>query len=497
MNRGLYSTDSPKNKKVAVKKDKKRNGDREILKDINPSKSPRNSLENFTAGTTQVPWGGLFQDNSDRKVVKSPIKQKMNLRSPKNQFSPVMSPFTNRDDTYLGAPGSCSTVQEKKKKNRRRSGSAERAPITKSKQPFLDLIREENSYNKENSYSSDFSPKRKAPPVPKTKASQFVENKTPQNNKFGHKTEGLFDYFDSPSSPTFDDLLKEYKSKLMVPSIGGVSKNRRRRSKSVDYSTQSPLSKRAEDELCPDNIRGRNWASPANRVMKVIMPAQKDKIYYFREEERKKRIVNAENLSPVAQYDKKDKKWVKSPERNIKNLKSPEKVKSPISNKRDMSPAAALSLGLSNLHTVGNAKTESTTVNLSCPETPDFEKGRYNLRSNSNVSIGSTGSGRLSFQTAVNDNKTKIQKEKTKLDVVCGLGRKSPKITKSQKPVNSTAKPYSKNPVNTIFENQPTKNYGGPDLAEVLRQQQQARKSRNQNMNKSGIYAPRSFKPKY
>merc|ERR1711912_85105 len=102
--------------------------------------------------------------------------------------------------------------------------------------------------------------------------------------------------------------------------------------------------------------------------------------------------------------------------------------------------AAALSLGMNN---IGIVKTESTTVNVSRPETPDYEK-RYNLRSNSNVSIGSTGSGRLSFQTAVNENKTNIQKEKAKLDVVCGLGRKSPKIlTKIQKPVNSTATPYN------------------------------------------------------
>ena len=155
--------------------------------------------------------------------------------------------------------------------------------------------------------------------------------------------------------------------------------------------------------------------------MKVIMPAQKDKIYYFREEERKKRIVPAENLSPVAQYDSDGRRWVKSPEKvgldgkikspKIKSpmiksqqIKSPQiksqqiksqpikspKVKSPISNSRDMSPAAALSLGMN----IGIQKTESTRVNVGRPDTPEFERREYNLRSNSNVSIGSAGSGR-------------------------------------------------------------------------------------------------------
>ena len=585
MNRGLYSADSPKNKK--------REGDQKVLKEI-PTKSPRHSLEkigldkkglqvsssfNFKAGSmvNQVPWGGLFeQSHQNRKVIKNPIKtdfvnsprkQPQHSNSPatkfhspvanrnisSRQFSPVASPF-NRDSTFLGAPGSCSTVSEKKnKKNRRRSKSAERAPITKSKQPVLYQIREEASYNKENSYCSDFSPRRRAPPTPKQK-----EVSTPERKVYTEIKQNQSETFESPTSPTFDDLLKEYKSKLMVPSIGGLkAQSRRRRSKSVDYSTQSPfskspiknsplsnppaskpqLSRRAEEQLCPDQIRGRNWASPANRVMKVIMPAQKDKIYYFREEERKKRIVPLENLSPVAQYDANGKQWVKSPE-NPKIKSS--KVKSPISNSRDMSPAAALSLGMNSNH----PKTDSTKVNLGRPETPEHEKREYNLRSISNASIGSTGSGRLSFQTAVSENKTNIRKEK--VGVSCGLIKSpknnrrsdfnlSPKLNKSspKATVKSTTKPYARRSPRNFKNSQLkpvleykssefksseykpsefksteyksseyksvkpviTTKHGGPDLADVLRQQQKARNNRNQNMNKSGIYAPRSFKP--
>ena len=96
----------------------------------------------------------------------------------------------------------------------------------------------------------------------------------------------------------------------------------------------------------------------------------------------------------------------------------PEKIVSPT---RNLPPAAALSFGLntppkpaSSISTMVQIG-KNTFADQEIANSPkNFSPHTYNLRSGSNSSIGSTGSDRLSFQTAVKDNRQKMSDLKAK-----------------------------------------------------------------------------------
>lgn len=225
--------------------------------------------------------------------------------------------------------------------------------------------------------------------------------------------------------------------------------------------------------------------------MKVILPEQKQKISYFRNKQSDildtetptyspktyspktlsdlQKYSSKNHYSPKSQYSPKlhqaERVFTKQQSPQPGKWTKPEKVKSPI---REFSPSAA-----SSLQARAAPSELSTQVQIS---------GNC-VRSVSKTSIGSNASSRLSFQTAVEENKNlKFKKNK---NVGCLSPLSSPRGQPNQHRVVKVTKP--KQPFESRLEEK-------VDLAEVLRKQQAKRKAQ---MDKSGVYAPKTFYKKY